>query len=452
MKKGLVTAVSTALIIGAASTSFAAVNPFSDVPADHWAYDAVSQLQEDGVVNGYVDGTFRGNQLMTRYEMAQIVAKAMAKQKNNGFSGAKTDKAMVDKLMVEFKDELTNLGVRLDDIEKRLDNVIWSGSVAYEYNSDKSDWRDGGRSTGQKMVLTLTPTMAINDRWTAHATMEYGMDVNAAHNSTAGDEVPYNGSYFSVKEIFAETDFSDNGNIMLGHVPIESEADGGMVISDAIAGAQVSYGDKWKGILRVGRFNFDPGKHSNDDGVLIGDPAANSPVSGYGSLEVLTSTDKYTFGAAFHMFRSSKLGEYMALANYTDNTMNIWSVGGSYNFTDKISLAAAYAKNTKGSGVDASMKRAYNIQLSYGEAVPETPGSFGVYAAYRYLTRAAAPSPAFDGVMATGDQNQKGWEFGVAYTPFTNVVGSLAYFKGKEFTATQETNGQKYFGKLEFMF
>ena len=53
MKKTLVSALTTALVVGAASTTFAAANPFSDVPADHWAYDAVSQLAADGVIEGY---------------------------------------------------------------------------------------------------------------------------------------------------------------------------------------------------------------------------------------------------------------------------------------------------------------------------------------------------------------------------------------------------------------
>ncbi|MCR5176530.1 MAG: S-layer homology domain-containing protein [Anaerovibrio sp.] len=449
MSKKAIAAVSAALIVGATSSALAAVNPFSDVPADHWAYDAVSQLQQDGVVNGYGDGTFRGNQTMTRYEMAQIVAKAMAKKPSLSSDTSRADKAMIDKLAVEFQDELKNLGVRVDELEKRIDNVTWDGSVKYLYRSDD---RPGDRQTGNQLVLQLNPTMAINDNWTAHATMEYSMDANAAHNATAGDDVPYNGSYFSVKEIFAETSFSDKGNLMIGHVPVESVADSGLVISDDVVGFQAAYGDKWQGILTAGRFNFDPGKHSNEAGMLIGDPATDSPVATYGSLELLTTTDKYTFGAAYHTFRSSKVGEYINLGDYTDSSLDIWSVGGAYNFTDKLSLAAAYAKNFKGSGVDASMKRAYSVQLSYGEADPSQPGSFGIYGAYRYLTRAAAPSPAFDGVMATGDQNQKGWEIGVSFTPFTNVVGSLAYFKGKEFTADAETDGKKYFGQLEFLF
>ena len=66
MKKTLVSALTTALVVGAASTTFAAANPFSDVPRDHWAYDAVTQLAADGVIEGYGDGTYRGDRTITR--------------------------------------------------------------------------------------------------------------------------------------------------------------------------------------------------------------------------------------------------------------------------------------------------------------------------------------------------------------------------------------------------
>ena len=59
MKKSVLSAITTALVVGAASTAFAASNPFADVPADHWAYDAVSQLAQDGIVDGYAaDGSW----------------------------------------------------------------------------------------------------------------------------------------------------------------------------------------------------------------------------------------------------------------------------------------------------------------------------------------------------------------------------------------------------------
>ena len=74
MKKSLVLAMAMAL--GVTASAYAANNPFSDVPAGHWAYDSVAKLAATGVIDGYGDSTFGGDKLMTRYEMAQITARA----------------------------------------------------------------------------------------------------------------------------------------------------------------------------------------------------------------------------------------------------------------------------------------------------------------------------------------------------------------------------------------
>ena len=104
--------------LGVTASAYAA-NPFSDVPAGHWAYDSVAKLAAAGVIDGYGDTTFKGDRLMTRYEMAQIVAKAMAKGAN------------VDKLAAEFADELDALGVRVAALEKKSDNVKITGQIRY---------------------------------------------------------------------------------------------------------------------------------------------------------------------------------------------------------------------------------------------------------------------------------------------------------------------------------
>ena len=121
-----------ALVIGAAAITFAAVNPFEDVPADHWAYDAVAQLAADGVIEGYGDGTYRDDQEITRYEMAQMVARAMAR---TGVGGL--DQSLIDRLAAKFADELNNLGVRVAALEKKVDNVKWEGTVRYRYVSNR---------------------------------------------------------------------------------------------------------------------------------------------------------------------------------------------------------------------------------------------------------------------------------------------------------------------------
>ena len=151
MKKTLVSALTTAIVVGAASTTFAAANPFEDVPADHWAYDAIAQLAADGVIEGYGDGTYRGDQEITRYEMAQMIARAMAK------GGG--DKALIDKLAAEFADELNNLGVRVAALEKKVDNVKWKGEIRYQFtrrireNSNEDREKDSFHKNGVQLRL-----------------------------------------------------------------------------------------------------------------------------------------------------------------------------------------------------------------------------------------------------------------------------------------------------------
>ena len=77
MKKILAIAAAAALTAG---VSAYAANPFSDVSPDDWAYQAVSDLSDQGVVEGYPDGTFKGERNMTRYELAQVIARLMARE------------------------------------------------------------------------------------------------------------------------------------------------------------------------------------------------------------------------------------------------------------------------------------------------------------------------------------------------------------------------------------
>ena len=126
MKKILALAAAAALTAG---VSVYAVNPFSDVSTDDWAYQAVSDLSDQGVVEGYPDGTFKGERNMTRYELAQIIARLMAKEDQLNAE----QQATLDKLAGEYADELENLGVRVSNLEKKVGNISWSGDARMQY-------------------------------------------------------------------------------------------------------------------------------------------------------------------------------------------------------------------------------------------------------------------------------------------------------------------------------
>ena len=54
----------------------ASATPFSDVPANHWAYQYIQSLAADGIIDGYPDGKFKGDRPLTRYEMAVVIARS----------------------------------------------------------------------------------------------------------------------------------------------------------------------------------------------------------------------------------------------------------------------------------------------------------------------------------------------------------------------------------------
>ena len=74
MKKLTIT-IALILVVALAMPAFG--QSFSDVPSDHWAYDAINKLVAAGIVEGYPDGEFKGSQNMTRYEMAVMVSRAL---------------------------------------------------------------------------------------------------------------------------------------------------------------------------------------------------------------------------------------------------------------------------------------------------------------------------------------------------------------------------------------
>ena len=132
MKKHLAVLAATAVL---GVTSAFAANPFSDVTPQDWAYQAVAQLATQGVVNGYPDGTFKGQHNITRYEMAQMVAKAMAHQERVDAE----QNAIINRLANEFSAELNNLGVRVATLENKVGNFKFTGDARLRYQGSHTE-------------------------------------------------------------------------------------------------------------------------------------------------------------------------------------------------------------------------------------------------------------------------------------------------------------------------
>ena len=465
MKKTLVSALTTALVVGAASTTFAAANPFEDVPADHWASDAIAQLAADGVIEGYGDGTYRGDQEITRYEMAQMIARAMAK----GGNGA--DKALIDKLAAEFADELNNLGVRVAALEKKVDNVKWTGKIRYRYinrheerNTDRA--ADGGKGNVNGLLLRLEPQMQINKNWTAKARIDYNS------NTEMNDAANMTGNQLTVDRAWVEGKYN-NFVLKLGKFNVATQADYSMTMFYRIAGAEAQFGKDVKVAVRGGRLNltnsnaFAHGGISNGFGIdrHYGPTVANDvdgaytyhqrggQTASYMGLEVFNDrAKKFTWGLGWQHVRGDGNNNLQAIGS----NINIFNLGLGWKFDKNVQVRGAYAfatgikNNNDGGRFDSKgYKNAASLEVLYKGAVASKPNSWGFNIAYRHLGDVATIYPY---AKEFGPQNggEKGFEIGVSYTFLKNIVGNAKYFNGKELLSGHKTN--TVWTELNFIF
>ncbi len=420
MKKTLVSVLTTALVVGAVSTTFAAANPFSDVPTDHWAYDAVSTLAADGVIEGYGDTSFKGSEKVTRYEMAQMIAKAMAKTNVSG-----NDKALLDKLAAEFADELNNLGVRVANLERNADKVKFTGEARYRYWSFRDEQADGSKakSNTDSLQYRLFPTAEINDNWHVNARLTGSTDLSKDKDTSSS-----NGSV-QLSYIYADGQYH-NFEVKAGKLPLYSTADAGLVMDDFFSGAQLTFGNKLKATLEAGRWNLGDA----NDGIKTRVAGLNDDAASYQGLDLGYTLGKLNLGTAYRQFSSDV---FKHVHNYHDGSATdkaqIWSLGGQYTFDKNVALAGSYAKNAK---ADAYNKSG-NIEIDYKGADNKSKGSWGAFVAYRHLGQNVSLMPTYDTIRPA--YNEKGWDFSASYIPYKNVLTTLGYFTGKELAADKDT-------------
>ena len=336
MKKILALAAVAALTAG---VSAYAANPFSDVTADDWAYQAVSDLSAQGVVEGYPDGTFKGERNMTRYELAQIVARLMAKEDQLNAE----QQATLDKLAGEYADELANLGVRVSNLEKKVGNISWSGDARMRYiNKAETNAKDAwdGR-------LRLTVKGQVNDATYVQgriATNMYFKDADKDDGNT------------TMERLFVNHNFGDKTSVVLGRQDLT--VFGGLEYDDAFDGAKLAYNDgKFDAYAAFGQLNAE--KFDSEDvafgglGYDFGAAKLNAAYFNFAGLDKNTYKFDSIWGAnlVVPVQDFSVFGEYWdSNADKADTT---WQAGLGYSTLDAAkpgTFALNVAYNRVGAG------------------------------------------------------------------------------------------------------
>ena len=392
MKKSLVLAMAMAL--GVTASAYAA-NPFSDVPAGHWAYDAVNKLAAEGVVDGYPDGTYGGDKLMTRYEMAQIVAKAMAKGAN------------VDKLAAEFADELDSLGVRVANLEKKADNVKITGQIRASYKDVDGDKNGHAGQLRNRLFVNG----AINEDWTYTGRLQ---NIQTYTNESGDDDLEMNWAFVSgrvggVKVDAGRMDFTYSD-------VVDMRADG----------VKLVYGDD----VKLTGWAY---KAASDDYVSGYDEDENGKESDDSLVE---NGDRfYTVGV------EASIGVVDTAVRYynADNWRNqeIWEAAVAGEVAKDLTLKGAYFYGDA-DDFNSLDNNGWLVGLAYRGAKASEPGSWGLYANWNdrpfatYLIPTSmsgyADAPYASLAEAVNGDGYEGLEVGANVTLAKNIVAGVKYF------------------------
>ena len=379
MKKQFAAIFAATAVLGV-TTAFAA-NPFSDVTPDSWAYQAVSQLANAGIVNGYPDGTFKGQNNITRYEMAQMVAKAMANQDRANAE----QQAMINRLADEFSNELNNLGVRVARLEDRVGNVKVTGDARLRYqDAEHANSKFDARARVQFNAK-------VNDRTDAVVRVTSG-------NFELGDSTTKGNANATIDRAYVNHKFGERVSLKAGR--FNQVIGNGLAFDGTFDGAQLNAGN-------------DKIQAQAAYGYMVSGEAA-------GLTKDQNVTNTY-LGLNGKVGKHTMVGGFYDRVNQdsTNGYKNIYGFNANANF-DKVWVGGEWLKD---SHVDDS--QAWTAGLGYGNYNIAKKGSWDVKGQY-FNAKANAPivDTTYNHIYPT---NAKGWMASVNYALQNNVGLSANY-------------------------
>ncbi len=451
-KQFLVSAVALGALSFSSVAMAATANPFTSVPKDHWAYGAVEKLVQAGLVDGYGDADFRGEKAISRYEMAELVAKAMS----NVDKADDANKAALDRLSKEYSDELANMGVRLKKVEDKMSSFKWYGDARMRYFENKAnkmkDTNDGHKENSSQFEervrlgfygepaenisingrIKYENEIKVNDGWG-----NKNQNFNSWDNSTR-DQNSFRLDKFSVDWNHANTNISVGRlelNLGQGLLWWENQIDG--------IYATHQFGDKVKVSAGWGDLAAEGWHNTNMGAFLANVDVATSPATHVTVAHLKTNDKLKTASTAYEnkwvqLTDGSWIQTPVATTVWNEQpyAFDQYAVGFNSQISDKVNLLAEYVKNNADA---ADQDHGYWTRLTYGNQVWNKANTWKVYAEYFSLGNAAVDSTYWghrlniaggNGFNGDGD---KGWGLGASYMLASNTNFEVTYYKLKPY-------------------
>lgn len=356
MKKIL--AITAAAALTAGISAFAA-NPFSDVTPDDWAYQAVSDLSDQGVVEGYPDGTFRGERNVTRYEIAQIVARLMAKEDQLNAE----QQATLNKLAGEYADELANLGVRVSDLEKKAGNIYWSGDARMQYQHNLDLEKEKGHADSWNARMRINVMGQVNDQVTVNGRFVNEMNFKDSESSDT-----------FMDRLNARWQPGDAADVTIGRQGVALDMTGTFWDEDGVFdGIHVGWDNGRIGAEAGYGYFKDAGYEVRENGAGPWKDRASTE-AWYGRLtgHIADRADI----SAFYLENTHGLNGSGVDAEYAGAKLHVWGAGAAVSLTDALVLDGDYVQTHGDKGIGNAAL--WTAGLTYGEVNTEKPGTWSL--------------------------------------------------------------------------
>ena len=418
--------VALAALLACSAFSASAASPFSDVDHNDWSYKAVAELSAQGVVDGYPDGSFKGNKEISRFETAQIVARLLAKE--NSLNNEQ--KASVHKLANAYSDELKQLGVRVDNVEKKLGKTALiteirvSGMNRYDnvFKSTKKSHYEFGARVGFNTITKVNPRTTVYGQLETYMSLndQPMYDVNADQHEDSKLHLGrlFVTHQFGKEETDPRSPMGPTSNIIgIGQFPVTMGVTG-YTYKGNFKGAFIQFGDANKGghlRLAYGRatdINYDYtapmqrgipnfGKTLGEIPKIIKGSANNVLVpKAIEASKIIKAIVNGTFyplkdknvmmkdgedadvPAAYASYIYKKPGKYeihayaLKAVGPVSNILQAYGTALSYNVTDKLNLHGEYVKNSVKLPLNDERPSSYIVGFTYGKASVLKPKSY----------------------------------------------------------------------------
>lgn len=384
-------------------------------PVKHWSYVAVQKLVADGIIDG-TDVKYNGDKLLTRYEMAVIVARALGKEEKPNAE----QKALIEKLATEYSSELQSIGVSLSTVEEKTERVRFMGFLGFRYDHQK----DKGVQT-EAAHLDMNTILKVDDKTTVTLQNLFQSNFRStgaiASSLDAAIQAKDPGGYYQLAYSMYVNTVVDKVNVTAGQFPMIPGY--GMVLS-----TEDMQGSRVKGL----KASFDIGalKTTLFTGKTLGAYVeslqnsyvlpSNAYAGNYNLAEADYAVSKDTnIKAAYHNYKNDT----------TDQSINYYELG----FDTKLSRDLAFEAATGKSNQDVANNKSYYAQLKYKQAMFwAVPHSYDVFVGYRSMpANATINGGSSSDFYGNYTYNIKGVTFGAHYVPSRMTMLTVWYTAGK---------------------